>query len=253
MTDPKPQRASKKGRSPSYPAVALDVAVDRARVLYEREKQHLMPLSAVMDHWGYAQKSGLGIVTIAALKKFGLIGYQGSGSDRGVQLTGLALDILLKPDPLSALQQAALTPSIHKELWDSYGSDLPSDATLRYELIRQRGFTEVGADEFIPQWKRTIAVAQLASSANLLPDDELLEPELPSPPATMTPVSDAVEPIKAPAQGTTRTVQLPLLKEWALLQVPFPMSEADWQQLLRVLEAMKPGLVLPPEGDLSPS
>ena len=32
----------------------------------------------------------------------------------------------------------------------------------------------------------------------------------------------------------------------AVLSVPFPMTEADWEQFLAVLAAMKPGLV-PPE------
>jgi hypothetical protein len=38
----------------------------------------------------------------------------------------------------------------------------------------------------------------------------------------------------------------------AVLYVPFPMAESDWDQFMAVLAAMKPGLVPePPEGLLT--
>lgn len=47
-----------------------------------------------------------------------------------------------------------------------------------------------------------------------------------------------------------RAVQLPLsATEWVTLQAAFPLSESAWGQMLRVLEAMKPGLVAPDEKD----
>jgi hypothetical protein len=51
-------------------------------------------------------------------------------------------------------------------------------------------------------------------------------------------------------------VQLPLsANEWVTLNGAFPLTETAWQQLLRVLDVMKPGLVqtaierLPESGD----
>jgi hypothetical protein len=44
---------------------------------------------------------------------------------------------------------------------------------------------------------------------------------------------------------------LPLsANEWVTVHAEFPLSEDAWQQMLRVLEAMKPGLVSdePPTG-----
>lgn len=32
--------------------------------------------------------------------------------------------------------------------------------------------------------------------------------------------------------------------KWALLEAPFPVSEDEWAQMMRVLEAMRPGLVI---------
>ena len=42
----------------------------------------------------------------------------------------------------------------------------------------------------------------------------------------------------------SRIIQLPLLDgQWASLQIPVPMSDDDWDQMHKVLDAMKPGLV----------
>ncbi len=45
-----------------------------------------------------------------------------------------------------------------------------------------------------------------------------------------------------------REIPIPLtVDEWALLKAPFPMIEAQWNQMLAVLTAMKPALVTPPQ------
>ena len=41
-----------------------------------------------------------------------------------------------------------------------------------------------------------------------------------------------------------RTISIPLTgTEWAYLQGTWPISHEDWEQMIRVLETMKPGLV----------
>ncbi len=41
-----------------------------------------------------------------------------------------------------------------------------------------------------------------------------------------------------------RVIQVPLsATEWAALQAPFPLTPAKWEQMLTVLNAMKPALV----------
>src|SRR5262249_30051431 len=106
------------------------------------------------------------IISLAALKKYGLLVDDGKGTARRASLTDLAVDILKNPDPRvrdEALQRAALNPSIHRELWEKYGNaPRPmSDANLRWILTRERGFTETGAAEFIPVYKDTVSFAKL--------------------------------------------------------------------------------------------
>lgn len=168
-------KGRKRGRSPSYPAINLKIALEKASILYQKEGKHPTPTSTAMSDMGYSPRSGAGIVALAALKKFGLIEDEGSGPDRVVKLSDLALDIILSPDDdsiekIQAIQHAALFPPVHSELWKEFDGSLPSSGNLRHNLIRKRNFTDSGANEFIRQFSDTIAFAKLAESATIPSD-----------------------------------------------------------------------------------
>ncbi len=239
----------KRGRSPSYPGIDLKEAVDKARILYNKEGRNAAPVETILAHWGYKRDSGPGYTALAAVKKFGLLNDEGSGPRRKARLSDKALRILLDQrddsrERLQALQSAALAPPIHADLWRKYEAALPSEATLKYELQMDRNFTERGADEFIPQYKRTIEFAQLTDHDKLsgeIEDKPLQESE-----GFMAPPTKLEAPPEAPAieKHQPRVIQLPIsATEWAALQAPFPITEAKWKQMLAVLEAMKPALV----------
>lgn len=171
--DHRPKRA----RSPNYPGIALDEAIERARVLYHKEGKHAAPVAAAYRDLGYSPGSGQGGVVLAALKKFGLVDDTGSGNARAVRLTEIALRIILderpeSPERLSAIQAAALTPPIHAELWQQYGPSLPSDETLLFRLQTEKGFTKGGAIEFLREFKDTIEFARLTEAESLGADGD---------------------------------------------------------------------------------
>lgn len=236
------KRAPKKDRSPSYPAIDLQDALQRASALYKIEKQHYTPVQTAMEHWGFGPSSSQGQVILAALKKFGLIEDEGRGPQRQVRLTKDAVSMIIdqredSAEKAQAIQRAALKPAIHKAMWDKYGASLPSDANLRHWLLTQPvPFTERGADEFIPEYKRTLAFAKLGE-AGKLPDGEVdkIEPRE-DPPLIQQP----------PGRVTsgTEVVRFPIrVGVWGKLEVPSPMTEDDWQRMLRGIEAQKLGLV----------
>jgi hypothetical protein len=243
-----------KGRSPSYPGVPLSVAVRRAQALYERAHRHPMPIGGIAKLWGYkSPNTGPASVTYAALKKFGLLEDEGTGNDRMARLTDLAAEIILKPDPLPAVQQAALRPLIHQEMWEAYGADLPPDDTLRWELVGQRGFTTSGFEEFIRQYRETLNYARLPESGRLGSEDESPEDETDG--SSSDGQTDRGTSIRDGAQRRTG------MKDDGVLSIPvpvvgaapiivegrFPVSEAAWNQFMAVLTAMKPGLVAEPD------
>jgi hypothetical protein len=171
------ERQKRKGRSPSYPGVGLQKALELAATIRQREGRNAAPINAVLGHWSYKPKSGAGLVAVAALKKFGLVTDAGSGDRRTVQLSDLAYRILVdereaSPEKQQLVKQAALTPVIHRTVWYKYAGNLPSDQTLSYFLKTEKGFTDVAVKEFIPQFRATVAFAQLSISDRVSSEGE---------------------------------------------------------------------------------
>lgn len=237
----KPAQRARSGRSPSYPGIPLEQAIKRAKIIYGHEKRNKAPVSVMMSHWGYANPtSGRASVTFAALKKFGLVADEGSGINRPAWLTDLAFEILHAPldDKRAAIRRSALMPPIHRELWEQYGADLPSDHSLKWTLMDQRGFTPTGADEFIREFRETIAYAGLGETATDPEpaqdeewDDENSQPNRDD--TRRQGMSDETLTIPVPIIGGTPVT----------VAGRFPITEAAWTQFMAVLEAMKPGLV----------
>lgn len=269
MENGSPEQAAhkaKKQRSPSYPAIGLEQAIARARTLYDHEGRNAAPVAAVLGHWNYSAKSSGGRLALAALKKYGLIEDEGSNEQRKVKLTRLALAILLddredSPDRTRAIRTAALAPAINREILDRFPDGLPSDANLRHFLLFDRTFTEAAASDFIPQFRATVAFAGLDDAATLSPHEEdkgsanepdapEQEPDVTPPPATQAPPASPRTPPPAapqappPLPAAHRAVQVPLSgAEWVTVQGAFPLTEEAWDQMIAVLNAMKPGLV----------
>ena len=258
MSDTNAVSSKRKGRSPSYPGINLETAVQRARQFYEQERQHPTAVGTVAQHWGYKSMNGPAAVTLAALKKFGLVTNEGTGNARRAKVTDLAVDILANPaDDVrsSAVKEAALSPLIHSELWKKYGASLPSDSSLRWELTRDRGFTETGADEFIPEYHDTVAFAQLAEHGGTLPlKRDGLERHGDGDGSGEHHEETARRPLdrgtKQEGQRTrmsdSETVYaIPLPRGAGTVQVGanFPLSESEWQYFIALLNAMKDGLV----------
>lgn len=241
----------KRERSPSYPAISLAPAVEKAKDLYRVEKGYPTPIDTILKHWGYRPKSGAGLVAVAALLKFGLLEDEGSGSARKAKVTELAQRIIRDTREESAdrdrlLREAAFRPQIHQELWERFGSSLPSDSNLQHMLIFEYGFTEGGAAEFIRQFKATIVFARLG-------DDEAAE--IPEPSTLLSAMSQGQpgRPSRRVPDGATthapspagRALPIPIMgsDEWPVLYLPGRITEADWNQMIAVLQAMKPGIV----------
>lgn len=245
-----PHGGAPRKRSPSYPSIDLDEAIRRARQLWEKQHDYPTPLLTAFNIWGYESTAGNANLVVAALRKFGLVEYEGSGKSRKVKVTPLAIEILSHPDPTrrtEAIKVAALLPDIHQELWQRFGAKLPTDDHLRWELEQERGFSRSGAADFIPEYRRTLTFAGLGGGDTVAPQEpqgpieDGADDEEPLPPFPRRPrrrVSDE------PANVLT----IPLAGRGpVLVEGEFPITEQDWTQFMAVLNAMKPGLVREPE------
>ena len=235
------QRSKKKPRSPAYPSIPLEEAIERARQIYEHEQKNKAHVSTIFSHWEYAAKSGRARLALASLKYYGLIEIEGSGDNRKVQLTDLALDILLderedSKEREEAIKRAALSPAINSELWKEYEGNLPSEKELEFSLKRERGFTERGVREFLAHFSKTLEHANLELSLDV--------------PKAGEDISDKQEKVQVKTEqqieqvGAMHDIQLPLASNsWATLSARFPLTQKEWDRMVEVLKAMKPALV----------
>jgi hypothetical protein len=180
-----------KHRSPNYPQLTLEEAVGKVRVLYTEDGKHGAPMQAALEHLGFSSMHGHARATLSALKKFGLIEDKGGR----VAPTARAIDLLVfDPDQerhITALQEAALAPTLHRTLWDQSVAEerLPSDRSLRQQLITDHDFNPKTVDNFIRDFKSTLEFAGLLNGNKLVLSrgkvESTPETNAPSPEATL--------------------------------------------------------------------
>lgn len=155
-------------RSPKYPFISLDKALNRARQLHQAEGRNKAPVAVAVKAWGYAPTSSGGQQTIGALIGYGLLLDEGSGDARSLKLTELALRILLdnRPDSIERdgfVREAALKPKIFLDLYARWKeSGLPSRANMVHTLIWDYKFPdEDAARAFIKVFTQTADFARI--------------------------------------------------------------------------------------------
>lgn len=163
----KPKSQSKTiGRGPSYPALAIEEAIAKAKEFWDAEKRSSAPVAAAAKHWGYSETSSSGKVVVATLLQYGLMEDNGSKEGRTVKLSERGLTILLhepdSPERLRAIQEAVMAPKLNAALLAKWPADeLPSDQTLHFYLVREKHFNETAVADFIEDFRASVTYAGL--------------------------------------------------------------------------------------------
>lgn len=148
-------RAVGAGRSPNYPQMNITQAIERIRKVYAQEHTHSVPDQSIAEALGYSSLNGTSKVVLSSLKKFGLLVANGDGfkvSQDAVAILELPAD---EPTRIVAIHKSALRPPVFKQLYEKYGTDLPSDASLRHYLV-SLGFESDAANQVIRHFKETL-------------------------------------------------------------------------------------------------
>lgn len=145
-------------RSPSYPMYDLGTAVEKTKVVYERDKRAAVSADVIASHIGYSAAKGLGGRAVSALKQYGLL-EEVSGkyriSDPGYVLVHYDRS---SPEWISAATDAARHPVLFRELLEENPNGLPSDAGLRSDLLK-RGFNPGAIAEVVSIVRNTMSFA----------------------------------------------------------------------------------------------
>jgi hypothetical protein len=248
MTETDTASERRKERSPSFPFVPLQRAIDRARAMATAHRRSATRPATLGETWGYAAASSGLAQTLAALKAFGLLEDIGRGADRRVQLTDLAWRILHDTRPGAredAIREAALRPRLIAEYARVWLPARPDDHHCISELHLDRGFTEQAAALFLRVFDETVEFANLPKDDNLslslertLPTEGELEA---TPLAETMPrpgkqyamgmtmernIAMPVTAVKSPPRAT-----LPLPEGVAALEVPSDLSRQSYEKL----------------------
>jgi hypothetical protein len=205
-------------RSPPFPSIPLQRAIERADQLFRQERDHLVPLSSAARAWGMSPTSSGPIQTVGALKQFNLLEDEGGGATRRVRLTRDALRLVLdkqanSPERMAAIQRCFFSAKIFSELWAEWADNLPSEQTMINHLVLERRlkhlapFSEQAAVELLGNYRASLAFAVPQEDHNASPvsdtteGDGQMQPDLANPRRAATgavlPQRPSVYPVKS--------------------------------------------------------
>jgi hypothetical protein len=203
-----PHLEKSRQRSPNYPAISLRAAIEKTRLLYQADKKAGALVDAALKHMGFSRKHGQAMAVLSAVKKYGLV----DDVDGRVVPTQRAIDILVFPDTderrLRAIRESALSPAIYRELYERYKSTgIPSDETLRAELIADKHFNPNAVEDFIQDFKDTLIFSGMMDpiELSLRPEDKLEMTDSASQPSVQT---SGIAP--KPIAMATKEISLPV-------------------------------------------
>jgi hypothetical protein len=242
-------------RSPGYPSINLEEALEKATQMYKHDKRSATSTAVLAGHWNYQPTSSGAKLALAALKKFGLLESVGNKKSGQVKLSELALQIILdqresSPDRDQAVKRAALNPDLHKELWSKWGYELPSDATVKTYLVMDRGFNDATVGDFLKEYKETISFAKLGPDDKIPEDDSSSteNPETRMSSSNVAPSGVGVGGIGGRAAGVAGrsnvlNLPFPLIGGgMATLSMPIPLSQENFDYLTTMLAATLRGM-----------
>ncbi len=228
--------ASPRKKSPKAPSIPLDEAVARARDVYAKEQRHSAPTDVIAQDLGYkSANSGAALSAIASLRGYGLLERTESGKmavSADVQSFQYAPDEALRNE---LLKKWLRSPPVFASLLDKYVDNLPSDATIRYDLI-EKGFAPRTAELVLKVFRKSVEFAnyyeEIKNSCISASVGELAEEEdngivptasVSSPTTTSVPTDASLDVDRIPVRLDA--------KRRAWLEIPTPFYEADKERL----------------------
>lgn len=189
MTDEESGKLAPQQRSPAYPYISLDLALERAKRIYVEIRDHPQPREVLAKAYGKPATSSATIQTFATLLQYGLLENVTGPNGRRMRVSPLAQSILNPHAPQEKVRQglkaAALNPPIFSELWSRFGDTSGlNDSVPLYYLTSDRGhehggiFTDKAAYEVLRVYRATLSFAGISGSRETDALDDVKEEKL---------------------------------------------------------------------------
>lgn len=225
-------------KSPKAPSMSLAEALDRVMVVYDKEGRHTVATSVVAQDIGYKDaSSGAALSALAAIKYFGLL----VSSTRGQLAVSVDVEEYRYSTDENKKRELLIKwlrcPQIYATLLDAFPDRLPSDAAIKYELIKL-GFVEKTANSCLKLFKSSVEFSgyyEQPYSAEPSPEvNDAGEPlmnndaqaEVKAPVSTAILVDENVDRIPIRLAGGR--------KAW--LEVPLPFYEKDKEMIKKYVD-----------------
>lgn len=236
-------------KSPRAPSIALDDAIDKVGKIYDKDRCHVAPLNGVAQHIGYkSATNGAALSALASLKYYGLLDRPKEGMaavSKEYEAFRFAPNDTIKRELITKWLKA---PPIFAELLDKYTEGLPSDTTLKYDLI-QKGFAPAAADVCLQVFRKSVdfaryfeLVEQSAAEKEEEESELLIAEEGISSAGHAQVATPMAVPLQPPPVATSENVdRIPVRLSGgrrAWIEIPAPFYEADKERLKKQIDLL---------------
>jgi hypothetical protein len=169
-------------RSPRYPSFTLEQALLAVEKIYVKDRRTATTRDVAAKHMGYAGITGSSSRMLGALNYYGLTEEAGQGRLRVSDLAQVLMHPKDQTERWERLNEALHNPKVFGTLLAKHTMDqMPSDETLKTELIREFQYNPDAAQDVVKTLKQSLAFlgpppVPISDSlpANEVKDDTLL-------------------------------------------------------------------------------
>lgn len=242
-------------RSPNYPKLSLEEAVERAKQIYKAEHLHLANKDVVAQDLGYKSLNGSSARIVSALKNYGLLDEPERDK---VRVSDDAMTVLELPngnnERTQVLRSMAFAPQVFADLQETYKGSPPSDVNIRHYLIRKK-YLPGAADEVIRLYRDNLSFIADEDADNVT---ESVEDDQSETTSLVQPVEEALNSVTNPvderaggtlvepqvASNPTKVLQFQISEDSAArIELTGRVTQEAIEMLAAILNAQK--LVFP--------
>ncbi len=163
-------------RSPRYPSFNLEQVLGAVQKIYAKDRRTATTRDVAASHMGYSGITGSSSRMLGALNYYGLI--EDAGQSR-IRVSDTA-EALLHPKDANErwekLIEAVRKPKVFSTLLSKHRIDqLPSDETLKTELIREFHFSQDAARDVVKTLKQSLAFIGVSPAISRATEDQKVE------------------------------------------------------------------------------
>lgn len=151
-------------RSPSYPTLTLEQAIDMAGKIHKANRTNVISRETAACDMGYSGLTGRSLTVLASLAQYGLIEKAGKGDVKVARRTVEILHPVEDAHRVEAIVEAAQAPAFFRSLRERFTDGVPSENALRSFMV-QNDFNDVAIGPAISAFLETIAFAEKAKES----------------------------------------------------------------------------------------